>query len=42
MLTRVISEPGGSQMQLKDKTNHIPALEAMEAQLQTVVDHVTR
>ena len=40
MLTRLLSAPGGSQMRLRGQY-HAVACEAMQAQLQTVVDHVT-
>ena len=40
LLTRLLAEPGGSTSPLKSK-DHAAALEAMEAQLHTVVAHVT-
>ena len=40
MLTRLLSEPGGSQASLRSP-QHLYAIEAMEKQLQVVVTHVT-
>ena len=40
MLVRLLSEPGGSMQALKSRDHHAEALQGMEANLLTVVDHL--